>query len=321
MKKIKDKKKFFWVLGLVTILALVLVLNFQRISQKPAGSIKGTFQTNKLASLENFSPSPLPQVKANSASSPRVFAEYIILVEPQTGFPLFQKNADVPVPIASLTKIMTALIVLEEMDLEKIAEVSKEPPNVIGSKIGLKSGEKIKVGDLFKGLLIYSGNDAAFTLAENNGSISQFVEKMNKKAKELGLTKTYFVDPAGLDSGNLSTARELASLTRYALSFEEFREIVKTPELKIYSVDGTISHEFKNSNRLVTDELYYPGALGVKTGFTPEAGHLLISAAEHNGMALIGVILKTLEDTKVASAKESQKLLDWGFNSFYFPIE
>lgn len=318
MKENKNFERFFLSLSLLAIFLLAFIFNFSKIIPQKEGAIKGAFQEKKLNFLENFAYSNLPQNKINSSQSPYVLAEYVILIEPKTGFPLYQKNADVQVPIASLTKIMTALVVLEEMNLDRVVEVSKEAPNVIGSKIGLLPGEKIKVGELLKGLLIYSGNDAAITLAESYGGISQFVEKMNKKAGELGLTKTFYADPAGLDPANISTARELVFLTRFALSFKEIREITKTAETEVASADGKILHKLKNSNRLVTDELYYPGAYGVKTGFTPEAGHLLISTAERNGVTLIGVVLKTLENTKVASAKESQKLLDWGFNSFYF---
>jgi D-alanyl-D-alanine carboxypeptidase (penicillin-binding protein 5/6) len=212
---------------------------------------------------------------------------------------------------------MTALLVLENYKLDEIVNVSETASNQIGADVFLRTGEKITVSELLHCLLIKSGNDAAYALAEhmsNNQGIEQFLMAMNKKASELGMTNTFYKDPAGLDVSGYSTAKDLFTLTRIALKNDTFSKITSLSKYVAKNIDGTIYHQLDNSNRLV-NEYKYIGAIGVKTGYMPEAGHCLVSAVEREGHTLIGIILSTYADTPSASADESRKLQDWGWSN------
>lgn len=235
----------------------------------------------------------------------------------ESGYPLYEKNETEAVPIASTTKLMTAVVVLDHYALDEVVTVSQAAASQIGSDINLVTGEKITVESLLKGLLIKSGNDAALALAEHRGR-DQFVTWMNETASELGMTNTRFLDPAGLDDEGHSTARDLAVLAAYALRYEKVQEIVALERVTITAVDGSQVHELETSNRLlkVDHPLYFQYATGLKTGFTPAAGHCLVSSAVKNGHTVVSVVLGTTEQTVEASAKESRKLLTWAFDSF-----
>jgi len=271
--------------------------------------------------------SDLPAIEArpkivSSGTLPNVLAEDYLLADLDSATILLKQNMNAQVPIASTTKIMTALIALENYKLKDIVTISEKAAFQEGADAYLIVDEKITVGELLHCLLIKSGNDSAYALAEhmndnaNNDVDSDktklFVAKMNEKAKELGMKNTHYMDPAGLDTTGYSSAYDLFLVTREALKQPTFREIVKTKEYTAKSVDGKQFHALNNSNRLV-NEYDYPGAIGVKTGYMPEAGHCLVSAVERDGHTLIGVILNTTYDTAPASADESKKLLDFGF--------
>jgi len=258
---------------------------------------------------------------------PQMNTASYVLIDRDTATVLVEKESDRKVPIASTTKIMSALVVLESLNLNDEITIPKEITTVTGSEINLRTGEKIKVGSLLDGLLMQSGNDCAFALAYGVGSkfgktnydeaIRYFVELMNKKAKDLNLPNTIYADPAGLDQNSQSTASDLAHLATFAMKNETFRQVVAQKEKDIYSTDGSISHHLKNSNRLLhEDDIYYPYAIGVKTGFTNEAGHCLVAAAQRGDHVLISVVLNTFDSTLTASASESRKLLGWGFDNF-----
>lgn len=255
---------------------------------------------------------PFPVI-AKDARDPRLATLSAILVDSDSGMVVWSENSSTPVPIASITKLMTALVVRDRLPLDQLVTVTAEHTSVIGSDIDLRPGEQLTVQSLLTGLLVASGNDAAWALAEAAaGSREAFVSAMNAKATELGLVKTTFVDPAGLDPANKSTAFDLAVLARWALRDEVIAKIVRLPEANLTSANGLIHHQLKNSNRLVND-FAYQGAIGVKTGYTPEAGHCLVAAAERDGHRLIAVILNTNANTTTASAEEARKLLDWGW--------
>jgi len=255
--------------------------------------------------------------KETTDRDPNINAKSAILIDVGSFKRLYAQNSDLKVPIASTTKIMTSLVVLENYHdrLGDVVTITPAMVNIEGSDIKLLPGEKITVENLLKGLLIMSGNDTACALALHFGGKEQFISRMNEKAIFLGLADTHFRDPAGLDDGGYSTANDLAVLGAYAMRNEKFAEIVKIPQLTISSVDGRIPHELKNSNRMmrVEEQLYYALAIGIKTGFTNEAGHCLISAAQKDGHQILSVILNTNANTLTASAKESKKLLEWGF--------
>jgi D-alanyl-D-alanine carboxypeptidase (penicillin-binding protein 5/6) len=261
---------------------------------------------------------PRPRIKFG-AGKPDILAKNYILVDSDSGKILLKENIYDKVPIASTTKIMTAIVSLENYKPDDIVSVSETASNQVGADTFIRPGEQIYVSEILKGLLIKSGNDTAYALAEHMNGLGEvgtakFVDKMNKKAVELGMFDTHYQDPAGLDATGYSSAYDLFLAARYALKKPEFAEIVKTKKTNFKNVDGSIQHEVINSNRLVNDYAY-PGAIGVKTGYIPESGHVLVSAAQRDGHTLIGVVINTFADTASASADESRKMLDWGWQS------
>lgn len=277
------------------------------------------FPTNSTIVSPNLSGEPIdvkpvPTIKENSPD-PNIKASNIILLDADSKYMLYGNGAHEKVPIASITKLMTALIVAD-MGKNDIVTIESQDINVIGSKIGLEVGEKIKTQELLKGLLIQSGNDTAITLARSTaGSLPAFVDLMNKKASDLGLHDTHYVDPHGLSPDGYSSPFDQAIILSYALNTATIYDIIKTNETTIKAETGQV-HELKNSNRLVTDELHYDGVIGGKTGFTVEAGHSLATAAKRDDHTLISVILHTDSNALDASARETAKLLDWGFSNF-----
>lgn len=257
---------------------------------------------------------PFPYRNAG-AKLPLVNARQAILIDRDSFYILYEKDAYLSVPIASVTKLATALVVLERYKLDDVVTVPREATLVAGTKIGLKTGEKITVENLLKTSLIHSGNDATYALAYHGGSLQEFVGWMNEKAKTVGLKNTKFADPAGLDDSGHSTAFDLGILLARAFREDTVIKIVGTAKETVTSTDGVIRHELENSNRLVKEEMYFQGIVGGKTGFTPVAGHNLVAAAERDGHMLISVIINTYEDTKEASARENARLLQWGFEN------
>ena len=226
---------------------------------------------------------------------------------------LYGKNETKQVKMASTTKIMTSLIIIENCNLSETIEISKKAASTGGSRLGLKTGDKITINDLLYGLMLCSGNDAAVALAEYaGGSIQGFADLMNKKAIELGLTNTHYESPHGLDSdGHYTTAYELAILSDYALKNEIFAKIVGT---KNYT--ATINGYPKNLSN--TNELlgYLNGVYGIKTGFTNGANRCLVTACKRDNMDIICVVLGA--DTKKFRTQDSIKLIEYAFNNYTY---
>ncbi len=218
-----------------------------------------------------------------------VSAKSAILIEAETGALLYAKNENERRPMASTTKIMTAVVVLENARLDAIVTVSGKAAGTEGSSMHLLAGEKISVRELLYGMMLVSGNDAANALAEYvGGSISGFVKLMNKKAQKLGLENTSFETPSGLDGEkHYSTALDMARLTAYALKNPTFAEIVATKTIKLGS------RYLVNHNKLLFS---YEYAVGVKTGYTRLSGRCLVSAARKNGVLLVAVTLSAGDD-------------------------
>jgi len=264
---------------------------------------------------------PRPFIKPDAVNA-TAYAKNYLLVDSDTGIILAKKNEHERVPIASTTKIMTAIIALENYKLEEVVTISAKAAAEIGADAHFRTGEEITVINLLKALLIKSANGAADALAEHlntDGEIGmgKFIDMMNSKAKDLGMTDTDYHDPAGLDVTGYSSAHDLYLATKYALTKPTFAEIVKIKETSVRDTTGAIWHELENSNRLVR-EWDYPGAIGVKTGYMPEAGHCLVGAAKRDGHTLIAIVLKTNADTPQASAEEARRLLDWGWQNVYW---
>lgn len=217
-----------------------------------------------------------------------------VLIEAESGHILYEKDAHTPRPMASTTKIMTALVVIEAGGLDEIAKVSPSAAATEGSSIYLKPGERISVRDLLYGLMLESGNDAAAALAEHvGGSIEGFAALMNRRAALMGLKSTHFCNPSGLpDPDHYTTAYELALIGRQGLRNPVFAEIVSTKSYKSPMESGGVRY-FTNGNKLLR---LYPYATGMKTGFTKQAGRCLISSAERDGITLIAVTLNDGND-------------------------
>jgi D-alanyl-D-alanine carboxypeptidase (penicillin-binding protein 5/6) len=262
------------------------------------------------------SPSPfLPALRtpAPSTAAPGIRAPAAVLADLDTGQIVFEKDGEIRRPIASLTKIMTALLVIRRTnprDVVTVSEVAAAPRPVPGvSNLGLQPGEQVTVGDLLYALLLQSANDAAVALAEQvAGSVDAFVSEMNAEARRLGLRNTYFASPNGLDDSGYSTARDLVTLTRVAFQHPLFARVVRTQFHEIPSQSG-VPRIVQNRNVLLW---LYPGAIGVKTGFTSAAGFCVVGAAERGRVRLVAVVLGEPGEP----FSDAAALLNYGFTAF-----
>ena len=246
---------------------------------------------------------------AQASETLSVDAKGAVLIDGASGRILFAQNADAMLPEASCTKIMTALVALENSTLEEEVTAGKNAHGVTGTSIYLSEGETLTMEQMLYGLMLRSGNDAAVAIAEHiGGSVEGFTEMMNKRAKELDADAN-FVNPHGLDAeGHKASALGLARIMREAMTIPEFRQITGTQKKIIPWVGNEYSRVLQNKNRLLAD---YEGATGGKTGYTSKAGRCLVFSAERDGMELIGVVLNcyTWFDT-------AETILDYGFENF-----
>ncbi len=229
-----------------------------------------------------------------------------LIYDRASGRIIYEKNGNKQTPMASTTKIMTAIIVIENTNLKDVVTIDKKSASVGGSTLGLKYNDKITVNDLLYGLMLRSGNDAASALARYvGGSIEKFADLMNNKAQELGLVNTHFVVPHGLDNKeHYTTAYELAKITDYALKNEIFKKIVSTSSTVI-SINGN-TKEIANTNKLLNT---VPGVYGVKTGFTNGAGRCLVTALKKQEIDVITVIIGA--NTNDIRTKDTKNLLEY----------
>lgn len=246
--------------------------------------------------------------KDASAEQISVSAQSAILIETSSDKIVYEKNAYAKLPMASTTKIMTALCAIENSYTNKIVEVDKRAVGTEGSSIYLAYGEKISVRDLLYGLLLHSGNDAAEALAYAvSGSREKFVDLMNKTAKKIGAENTHFTNPSGLyDDEHYTTSHDLALIASYAMKNELFAKIVSTKSAKISNGDKGYDRILSNHNKLLR---LYPGCIGVKTGYTKKCGRCLVSCARRDGVTLICVTLNDPDDWN-----DHMKLFDFGFS-------
>lgn len=239
-----------------------------------------------------------------------VSAKAAVLIDASDGSILYSKNAGERLPMASTTKIMTAIVAIEKGDLERTYEIPQGAVGVEGSSIYLYAGERQSLGNLVYALMLESANDAAAAIAIIvGGSVEGFAEMMNKKAHELGLNDTHFDNPHGLDSAeHYTTAYDLAKISAYALKNNTFRDIASTRRATI-PLNGTEGIRLLiNHNKMLR---YYEGAVGVKTGFTRKSGRCLVSAAERRGLTLVAVTLNAPNDWS-----DHTRMLDFGFNHY-----
>lgn len=249
------------------------------------------------------------------AAGPEVSAQSAVVLTADTGTVLFEKDGHTPRPVASTTKIMTALLALEaaQEQGDPLVDITQEMVAVEGSSMGLQAGDSISLTGLAAGMLLASGNDAANAAALYlDASLESFAARMNQRAAALGMEDTHFVTPSGLDGedaqglGHLSTAYDMALLARAALEDQAFRQLCSSPSLAVEFAEPVKRVTYTNHNKLLTQ---YQGCVGVKTGFTKEAGRCLVSAAERDGALLIAVTLNAPNDWQDHTA-----LLDYGFS-------
>ncbi len=239
-----------------------------------------------------------------------ITARAAILMDRETGRVLWEKNAQLRLPMASTTKIMTAILALELGNEADVITTSKRAAATEGSSIWLEEGEQKTLEELLYGLMLLSGNDAAVAIAEHiAGSVENFAALMNEKAAAIGATNTHFCNPHGLpDDRHYTTAYDLALISAYALQNERFREIIRTPEYIISWPGREWDRVLQNQNRLL--ELY-PGGDGVKTGWTKEAGRCFVGSATREGWQLVAVVLNAPQ-----MWEDTMRLLDYGFETY-----
>ena len=242
-------------------------------------------------------------------NEPQVSAKAAVVIEAGTGRVVFGKNENAKLPMASTTKIMSVLLTLESGDLDSEFVVDSEAVKTEGSSMGLMEGDIVSKRDLCIGMLLPSGNDAANCAAVKvGGSMAGFADMMNAKASRLGLKNTHFVTPSGLhDDEHYSTAYDMAQLTSFALKNEDFRAICSQKSIKLAFGDPPYDRWLANTNKLLTR---YEGCIGVKTGFTDEAGRCLVSAARRDGKLAVAVTLCDPDDWR-----DHISLLDYGIDS------
>lgn len=251
------------------------------------------------------------EVSAKESKEPKLNAKIGLIFDRASKTILYEKNGQKQVPMASTTKIMTAIVVLENSELTDIVTIDKKAAGTGGSRLGLKTNDKITVHDLLYGLMLCSGNDAAVALAiHTGGSVDGFADMMNETAKEMNLVNSHFVTPHGLDqNGHYTTAYELACMADYALKIPKFREIVST---KTYTV--TINGRAKtitNTNELLGS---LDGVYGVKTGFTNGANRCLVTAYKGGKLDIITVVLGA--DTKKIRTQDSIKMIEYAYKNY-----
>ncbi len=252
---------------------------------------------------------PLPTAKA--ANEPSVSAQSAILISGDDGTVIFEKNSHERLAMASTTKIMTALLTLEEAERsgDPVIDITEEMVRVEGSSMGLQAGNRLTLTNLTSGMLLASGNDAANAAALYLGESQEgFAKLMNARAREIGMEETNFVTPSGLDDDeHYSTAYDMALLGREAMMNEEFARIAGSSTLQVEFIEPEQRVSYTNHNKLLR---IYDGCIGIKTGFTKKAGRTLVSAARREGTTLIAVTLNAPDDWDDHTA-----MFDYGFDT------
>lgn len=297
------------------IAALFLLLLVSTLSALPVSSTDAVSRFERSRAEQNTagrktSESPVTASTAVSSATLSLSAESAILLNGENGEIYYEKNADVRMPMASTTKIMTALVAIESLPLDTVIKVHPSAVGVEGSSVYLYAGEELTLEALLYALLLESANDAAEAIAYGvAGGIAEFAARMNEKATSLGLCDTHFENPHGLDSEeHYTTAHDLARITAAAFGSEAFRTIVSTYKKTIPQANTDGVRLLINHNRLLRS---YDGCVGVKTGYTKRSGRCLVSAAERDGLLLIAVTLSAPDDWTDHTA-----MLDYGFSAY-----
>lgn len=303
--------RYYFYSAILILVAIVIVTTLPFIVNLTEGlliSFQIPQNNSQVAGIQKYNIPPLQK----NMSNPSLTARAIFVKDLTSGVTLYQKDASIPLPIASTTKIMTALVASEYFKPNSALTVNVGA-SVTGAKVGLMAGEDLSFRSLLYGMLLNSGNDAAYTLAENYpGGVLGFVSAMNKKAIELNLQNTHFDNPAGFDSPkHYSSAKDLAFITEEALKNSTLSKIFATKQTNIVSLDKKYTHQLANLNRLLTQ---VKGVLGVKTGFTEQAKENLVTYVDRDGHKILIVVLGS--DDRFG---ESTKLIEWVYQNFTWP--
>jgi D-alanyl-D-alanine carboxypeptidase (penicillin-binding protein 5/6) len=272
-----------------------------------------------------FSPTPTPApILTARGTPPAIPASSAYLLDADTDHALIDMHGELRLPMASTTKIMTAVLVLDKGDLNQTVTIQedavKEAVDNDGSAAHLWAGDRIRMKDLLYALMLPSGNDAAIAIADAmSGSVPVFVQQMNSYATQLKLNNTHFINPDGLtyrlsdgkpDPNHYTTASDLAHLADYALQNPLFAQIVQLQEYVLPATDAHHGYDWVTTNQFLS---HYAGAIGIKTGYTVEAGYCLVFAAYSNGHHLVGVLLHDSDTDPNQRFVDAATLLDWGF--------
>ena len=288
---------------IISILIFIIIIT---------NTYKNLYADDEDGESENYDISELVQVNANIEEVPKINSRHAIVYDRKSGEILYGKKENERCKMASTTKIMTSLVVLENVsNLNEKVKISAKSAGTGGSRLGLHTNDEITVNNLLYGLLLCSGNDTAVALAEYvSGSIEEFAKLMNQKAEELKLENTHFVTPHGLDEEeHYTTAYELAKITDYALQNEKFQKIVKTSNYTV-KINGN-AKSIQNTNELLGS---LNGVYGVKTGFTNGANRCLVTAVKRDNMDIISVVLGA--DTKKDRTKDSIEIIEYAYAKY-----
>jgi D-alanyl-D-alanine carboxypeptidase len=301
MKFLRNKRRFQFLVMLAFVFVASSAMTISRNVSTVQRFISPTVQQTK-----TFPPLP---VLGTDTSFPVLSAQGVFAVDLNSGITLYEKNPDTQLLPASTTKIITALVSLDTYQLDQVLTVG-QGVSVDGQKMGLYAGEQMKFENLLYGLLVYSANDAAETLAQNYpGGYDAFLTAMNTKAKDLSMTNSFFDNPVGLDTdGQHSTARDLIRASEVAMRNPEFAKVVGTKNIAITDTTGKISYKLQNVNELLGT---VPGVLGVKTGWTENARENLVTYIERDNHKIMIAILGSQD-----RFGETKELIDWIFGNY-----
>lgn len=303
-------KKFWWINCREKIFFLFFLALFILITPRKEGEVAvAAFPEFPLIKQEVIplpTPAPYP-VNITGKQAPEVTAFSVYIVDGASGVPMFSKNESEPVPPASTTKLMTALVALELYKPDEIVTVKESSAD--GQLMNLVVNERMTVENLLHGMLIHSGNDAAEQLAMHHQfGYAAFINAMNEKAKILHLSQSSFTNSVGYDEPNhLMSAKDLSRIARLAMKQSLIAQIVGIPQITISDVDHTIYHQLKSTNVLLGK---IPGVSGIKTGYTQEAGEALVTQIDRNGHSVVIVVLKSKD-----RFNDTTLLIDWIFNN------
>ncbi len=282
-------------------------------------------------------PQKIPS-KNNVSIAPVIKAKAALAIDLESGVVLYEKNIHEPLAIASLTKLLTGIIIIENHKLDEVVTISRKASATDGSKAWLAAGEKITIENLLYSIFIHSANDAAVALAEyDSGDVASFVEKMNEKSRTIGMLNSHFINPIGLDEDenyteetensneqpltaeqelanktNVATAYDLGVLAKYAYGKNFIKQAASTKELEVSSTDGALVHKLKNTNELLGSYLH---VIGLKTGTTDLAGQCLITIIEQpNGEKILTIMLNSPD-----RFTETKILADWVTRNYNWP--